>query len=65
MTSSIGPKHSLDVLKTDILKATTDAYFFFFAKGINCLLDRWKSSIEGESAKVCSQRERKGKLGAQ
>lgn len=39
--------------------------FFFFAKGINCLLDRWKSSIEGESAKVCSQRERKGKLGAQ
>lgn len=33
MTSSIGPKHSLDVLKTDILKATTDAYFFFFCQG--------------------------------
>lgn len=38
---------------------------FFFVKGINRLLDRWKSSAEGESAKVCSLCERKDKLGAQ
>lgn len=37
----------------------------FFVKGINCFLDRWESSAEGETIKVCNPCERKGKRGIQ